>query len=378
MYHPFISTYIIEWIAFSFFAFLALIQVFYYLRIFIPPLFRKAPTTHSTNKQGISVIICARNEASNLAQNLPKILQQDYPEYEVIVVNDCSTDTTDEVLASLMKEYPNLRTTSIHPDRKFTHGKKLAVMVGIKSAKNDWLVFTDADCFPVSNKWLSCLSANFDKNEIVLGYGGYENHKGLLNLYIRTETVFVAAHYLGFAHAGVPYMGVGRNLAYMKKVFFRHKGFASHYNILSGDDDLFINEAASAKNTTIELRVDAHTRSVPEKRWPLFFKQKIRHYTTSSFYKPKHQLLLGLEPLTRLGFYFFFVLLLVINVQTWLVLGAFGLRFLLQLWLGILADTKLNDKKIFVALPFYDIASLFINVVLIIISNTRVQKLKWK
>jgi hypothetical protein len=199
-----------------------------------------------------------------------------------------------------------------------------------------------------------------------------------LNLYIRTETTFVAAQYLGFAHAGIPYMGVGRNLAYEKKVFFRHKGFAGHYNVLSGDDDLFINEAATRKNTTIEIRPEAHTRSVPEKKWRLFFKQKIRHYTTSGFYKAKHQFLLGLEPLSRLGFYFFFTLLVAINVHLPYVLGIFALRFILQIWLGILVGIKLKDKKIFVALPLYDIASLFINVVLIIISNTQVHKLKWK
>ncbi|MCG8696935.1 MAG: glycosyltransferase [Bacteroidales bacterium] len=325
----------------------------------------------------ISVIICAKNEGENLRKNLPIILKQDYPDFEVIVVNDCSQDDTDFVVSDLMKEHKNLRITNIQPDRKFTHGKKLAVTVGIKSAQNECLVLTDADCFPVSDNWLKRIAVNFTNNDIVLGYGGYKHGKGLLNLYIRYDTAFIAIQYLGFARAGIPYMGVGRNLAYKKDVFFNNKGFASHYGLISGDDDLFINETANKKNTCIEIHPESHTRSEPKKKWGDFFNQKIRHYTTAHRYKPKHAFMLGFEPLMRLGFYVSFALLLAIQLYPIVVLSIFSLRLFLQIWLGIIIMRRLKDRKLVFLLPFFDVLSILINLLLLLSSTIRVRKQRW-
>ena len=210
-------------IIFTFYFLAFIIQILYYLLIYSKLIYYK----HSINeipKLPVSIIICARDEAANLKKFLPSVLTQDYPDYEVVVVNDCSIDNTEFVLNEFCKIYPNLRYTTIKKDSKFTHGKKLAQTVGIKSAKNEILIFTDADCYSVNNKWIEKIQQNFlPETEVVLGYGGYIKNKTLLNKLIRYDTIFIAMQYFSFALSGFPYMGVGRNLAYRKSVFFKNK-----------------------------------------------------------------------------------------------------------------------------------------------------------
>ncbi len=224
------------------------------------------PGPSGIKRSPVSVVICAKNEEENLKANLPLILEQDYPLYEVIVVNDASTDNSMNVLMDLQQKYSHLRTSSIKENVHIRKGKKLALTLGLKAAKYDWVLLTDADCSVTGNKWLATMQRNFRKEAgIVLGYGGYRRNKGLLNMVIRYDTFFIALQYMGFALAGFPYMGVGRNLAYRKELFFRNKGFATHYELASGDDDLFVNEVARRDGTRIEIRSESHTRSETKK-----------------------------------------------------------------------------------------------------------------
>jgi biofilm PGA synthesis N-glycosyltransferase PgaC len=240
-----------------------LIQLIYYLGIYSRLVFFAAKPSLAVIEP-VSVIICARNEADNLEKYLPAVLSQQYPAFEVIVVNDGSSDETEDLLRRFMGQYPHLRTTIIREDKKFSHSKKLAVTIGIKSAKHDILVFTDADCEPASNQWLKKIASNFTGDKkIVLGYGGYFSRKDFLNKYIRYDTLTIAMQYLSFAISGFPYMGVGRNIAYRKSFFYKTAGFSRHLHILSGDDDLFVNENANKQNTAVEFSHDSHTRSDP-------------------------------------------------------------------------------------------------------------------
>lgn len=320
-----------------------------------------------------------RNEAHNLRNNLQSVLEQQHTDYEVIVVNDCSTDDTDDVLGEYLKKYKHLRVTSISPDKKFSHGKKLAITVGIKAAKNEWLVFTDADCTPVSDQWLNRLQENFtDEKEIVLGYGGYQARKGIVNAYIRYDTLFIAMQYLGLGLAGTPYMGVGRNLAYRKSLFFKNKGFASHYHLLSGDDDLFVNETANKTNTAIEIHPESHTLSIPKQTWGEFFTQKKRHFMTAGRYKASHIFKLGLEPIMRLLFYFTFCYLLGLNVLIIPVLVLAGVRVIIQFIVVKLAMRRLSVRGILLWILLFDLLSLFINFSIYLSSIFRRRKTRWK
>ena len=281
----------------------AAIQLFYYIFYYAAVYFYKPPEDKAT-RLPVSIIICARNEAENLKKFLPSILEQDYPDYEVIVVNDCSEDNSYLILGNFLLQYPHLRISTVNKDPKFTHNKKFAQFIGIKAAKNEILLFTDADCQPESDKWLGNMTSHFhDKTDFVLGYGGYLKKKGLLNKYIRYDCLSIAMQYLGMAIRGIPYMGVGRNLAYRRSLFFANNGYGAHNHLISGDDDLFVNSNATKTNTTVEFRKESHTRSVPSSGLKEWIIQKKRHLTTAPYYRLRDQILLIIEPVTRILFY---------------------------------------------------------------------------
>jgi len=362
--------YIILLVVFCIFTFMAAVQLFYYLFFYLSVYFKKSSESKN-GKQPVSVIICARNEAENLLNFLPSILKQDYPDFEVIVVNDCSEDNSYIVLGNYLTQYPRLRVSTVNKDPKFTHNKKFAQFIGIKAAKNEILLFTDADCQPESDKWLEGMTSHFDDNiNFVLGYGGYLRKKGLLNKYIRYDSITIAMQYLGMAIRGLPYMGVGRNLAYRRSVFFRNKGFGSHNHVISGDDDLLVNTVATRRDTLVELRKETHTRSVPCSDFDEWINQKKRHLTTAPYYKLRDKFLLITEPATRMLFYITFIIL-ISNLFMWPWLAAvFGLRLICQITVFILVQKKLNESNLLFYLLFFDIFSPLINAI-IFLSNTR-------
>ena len=368
-----------QWfIIFTFFLLAWVIQLFYYVIIYFRFVFykKKAPDYSS---EPVSVIICARNEAENLDNYLPVLLTQDYPDYEVIVVDDCSTDDTDIILKKYTALYPHLRSSVIKMDKKFSHGKKLAVTIGIKAAKHDRLLFTDADCHPESNQWLSLMTAHFsDKVSIVLGYGGYFTQPGMLNRYIRWDTLMIALQYFSYALIRKPYMGVGRNLAYKRSLFYGGKGFANHFHLASGDDDLFVNEHATRTNTAIEFSLQSHTRTAPKHSYDRWYFQKKRHMSTSTLYKTGHKFLLGLEPAGRLVFYATLVALLFSEIYWPLALIAFSVRMIIMLIVIKKTMIRLNEKNILVISLLFDLISLFINAGLYLSSRFRPVNYQWK
>jgi len=286
----------------------------------------------------VSVIICGRDATDLLSRFLPEVLTQDYPDYEVIVVNDGANEETDTLLRELKKTNPHLKSTFVPSGTTNISTKKLALSLGIKAASHDWLVFTDADCLPESRYWLRTLARNFVPGvEIVLGYGAYLTQKGMLNRMITYDTLFIALQYLGFARAGKPYMGVGRNLAYHKSVFFRNNGFSSNLHLPSGDDDLFVNRAANKSNTRIESSMNSITWSEPNTSLRAWLYQKQRHLSVSSHYSQKSKLWMLGEPLSRALFYISWLVAMTsfaIAQQWWMlsIPGAFFLlRFIVQM-----------------------------------------------
>lgn len=341
----------------SILGFMTFIQLWYYFRYYRRAAFHKEGEKSNDNfAPPLSVIICARNEATNIQKFLPSVLEQDYPSYEVIVVNDCSQDETGNVLDQMMTEYSNLRVSTILPDLHFSHSKKLPVLIGIKAAKNDLLVFIDADCAPVSNRWLNSVAKGYNSGaQIILGYGGYLSEKGILNKYIRYETMFIAVQYMGMALAGKAYMGVGRNLAYRRSFFFEKGGFGPFNHIQSGDDDLFVNRNSTSANTYAMLDQGSATISVPEHTLKQWIRQKRRHYTTSQFYRFFDKFRLFLEPFSRTSYYglmLFFLLTLI----SWPVVAVLGLtRMITRIIIFRKATHTFNEPGIFVFSLFFDI-----------------------
>jgi cellulose synthase/poly-beta-1,6-N-acetylglucosamine synthase-like glycosyltransferase len=348
-------------VLFSFFLIFAAVQLFYYLYFYKAAVFFKNEELQGKNVP-VSVIICARNEAVNLEKHLPSVLEQDYPSYQVIVVNDCSTDKSDDILGRFLLKYPHLKISSISKDPKFTHSKKFAQFIGIKAAANEFLLFTDADCFPVSNKWITRMTSHFDdKTDFVLGYGGYLKTRGLLNRYIRYDSMTIAMQYLGMAINNNPYMGVGRNLAYRRSVFFSNKGFSAHNHLASGDDDLFVNSNATKTNTRVEFNYDSHTRSVPASNFHEWFAQKKRHFTTAGSYKTRDKVLLITEPLSRLLFYSIFITLVSVPFLLPYTLAVFMIRLLTYFIIINAAQKKFNEKGLLSNALFFDLFSPLLN-----------------
>ena len=252
------------------------------------------PKLRTQNPKPISIVICAKNESKNLQDNLPRILNQNDRSFEVLVVNDNSTDDSLEILTYLQQKHSHLRIINFSNKKKTQVGKKFALAKGIEEAKHEVLLLTDADCCPISDLWLQQMRATLhDTIAIGLGYAPYSTQPGFLNTIIRFETVYTAIQYLSFALAGLPYMGVGRNLIYKKSLFYQAKGFQKHEDLASGDDDLFINEVANAQNTAIVLKPETFMYSPPEQTWTAWFRQKSRHLTTGRRYQFKHKILLG-------------------------------------------------------------------------------------
>lgn len=313
-------------------SFCFVVQLYYILGVQRKLGVYKPQVLHTNEKLQVSVIICARNEANNLKENLPHIFAQKGIIYEVIVVNDCSQDDSDEILREFKSQYKNLKVVVKEEHPRFKTGKKFAATLGIKAASHEILVFTDADCKPETENWLAELCANYENEqiEIVLGYSPYQKYSGLLNKLIRYETFQTALNYFSFAIKGMPYMGVGRNLSYKKSLFFRGKGFASHMHIPSGDDDLFVNQNATPQNTAIEIRQQTHVYSPPKITWKTYWNQKIRHLGAGNFYKKEHKTQLGLQSISAVVFYALLIVCLVLRIEPLYVVILFFIRLLAQ------------------------------------------------
>jgi len=360
---------------FFLFCFMVFVQLLYVVLIFARLAFHKEAEKKSLTP-GVSVIIAARNESENIFKFLPFILEQDYPDFEVVIVNHQSTDDSKFILSAYKRQYPNLRVIELEKSPHIKFGKKLPITVGVKGAKHEYLLLTDADCKPDSNQWLRKMTSHFtDQHQIVLGYGPYAKGKGVVNSIIRFDTAWIGMSYLSMAKAKMPYMGIGRNLGYTKSVFNSVQGFRSHSAISSGDDDLFIQEAAKKKNYTINIDPETFCYSEAEKTWKEWMTQKSRHYTTAGRYNVIKKMMLGIYPLSLLIVLGTFVTLLFDTNFLLISLALFSFITIVK-WIVLgLAFKKLRESKFIAWLPLLDIGyALLAPIMYYTIDNTDVKK----
>lgn len=356
-----------------------LFQVLLYFIVMGRVAFSSAKNRIEESYPPVSVVIAARNEEYNLQMNLPAVLEQDYPNFEVVVVNNASHDDSGYLLREMVHKYPHLSPVEMKQELNFFTGKKFPLSIGIKSAKHDALVFTDADCKPESDQWLKKMARNFDKNhKIVLGYGRLTAEPGFLNRLIRFDTLHVGMLYLGFAKLGMPYMGVGRNMAYSKSLFYAAKGFISHYSVSSGDDDLFVNRVATKKNCAVEIEQGSVTESVPKLSFRDYCIQKKRHFSSSSFYRFKHSSVLSMISATQWLLYGLTALLLFMDYRVWwIVLLPLFIRLITQLFITKMCMNKLGEKKLLLLSPLLELVLMVLHPILLLSSQINRQN-KWK
>ncbi len=353
------------------------IQFLFYGFLFLK--FTYAKTKNISKKNiPISIIICAKNEADNLKTFLPSIVNQDYPNFQIVLINDASNDNTLEIMNTFQKQHNNIKIVDVENNEAFWGSKKYALTLGIKASNHEHLLFTDADCRPLSKYWITEMTKHFeDKKSIVLGYGAYKRSNSFLNKLIRFETLMTAVQYFSYAKSGIPYMGVGRNLAYQKNEFFKANGFINHMQVRSGDDDLFINQVANSKNTTICFTKSSFTESLPKTSFKTWITQKRRHISASKYYKSKHKLLLGLFYSSQLLFWVLAILLLSFSFQLEIVLGLIVLRLTIQLVSLIPSARKLNELDTIIILPILELFLIFTQLV-IFSSNIISKQNHWK
>jgi glycosyltransferase involved in cell wall biosynthesis len=363
----------------TFYVFIAIVavQLFYYLAIFGQFAFAK-PKPVTPKRTPISVIVCAKNEAENVAKFIPMLAEQDYPDFELVLIDDASSDNTLELFEAFEKQYSNIKVVKVENNEAFWGNKKFALTLGIKAAKHEYLLFTDADCRPDSNQWIREMSSCFTiEKTIVLGYGAYEKLPGFLNKLIRFETMLTAVQYFSWAKSGHPFMGVGRNLGYKREEWLNVRGFMDHMKIRSGDDDLFINQAATGKNITVCYAPDSFTHSEPKTSFKEWFTQKRRHVSTSGHYKSFDKMQLGVFYTSQLLFILLAVVLLAFQYQWMIVAGIVGFRYLFT-WLVLgLSAGKLREKDTMYCYPVFEFALIFTQLN-VFFSNIFSKPVHWK
>lgn len=334
------------------------IQLVYFVLLFIG-IGRKNPPTQP-GKPPVTVLVCAHDEEQNLRTLLPALLEQDYPNFEVIVVDDRSNDGTYDYLRELSVADKRVRVVKVDYLPDHVNAKKYAITLGIKAATHDWLLLTDADCRPESARWITDMSQYMDEDaRFVIGYSPYERQRGLLNLFIRFETLLTAIQYIGFAKLGMPYMGVGRNLAYRKSYFLVNKGFNALMAVTGGDDDLYVNRHATAKTARIAVSADSLVWSKPKQTVSNFYAQKKRHLFAGKKYRMKHKLVLGLAVGSHLACWLSGFVLLGTGVEPLMVGGLLVLRTMSLTVLVHGAALRFGTWFPAYAVPFLDILFVF-------------------
>ena len=357
----------IDWTLLGILLVLFVAQIYWYSRYLAAPARKlrgkgERLEVKGEREPGVSVVLAAHNERENLANYLQALLTQDWSEYEVIVVDDGSEDDTRQVVESYMVQDPRLHMTFVPYGARVGSTKKLALTLAAKAAKYDYLLLTDADCVPESNQWIRSMMAGFDESkDIVLGFSPYFEDKGHVNRLVRYDTLFNGLHYLGAALCGHPYMGVGRNLAYRKSLFFESGGFTHLMNNKAGDDDLFVNHVATKENTAVVLNRESYIWSLPKKTMKEWWQQKRRHISVSPQYKSSTKARLAFEPMTR-GLWYLAIIVTVVGYGISLIgLAAMGL-FLLR-WIIQTAIINTSARRMWLK-PFTMFSVLWFDIVL--------------
>lgn len=352
-------------------------EIYFYLRY----LWLRRPGKPATEDcPPVTVIVCAKNEAYLLRDYLQALVEQDYPEYEVIVVNDGSEDDTPTVLGEYTKRYSHFRSTFVPIGARVCSSKKLALSLAIKSARYEHLLLTDADCRPESNQWIRQIMSGFGEGkQLVLGFGAYfTEHKGI-NRLIQYDTLFNGLQFLGMARAGKAYMGVGRNLAYLKSTFLQSGGFTGLINECAGDDDLVVNRVATNSNTAIVTTPNSITWSEPKGTWQEWLHQKRRHLSVSRLYTHRSKLRIGMEPVMRAAFYTLIIALVAISKswQVWVIAGAaWTIRWLIQTLVLNISAGRLGVAKVGIRGIWLDIVLPVITLYILVTKHFHTQN-KW-
>ena len=362
-----------------------IIQLIYHWCVFSKLAFYKEKDRTKSDDQlePVSVVVCARDAYEYLQDLIPVLLTQDYPDYEIVIVNDCSEDETEEWLKDIERRETKIKPVQLRQHLNFFNGKKFPLSMGIKSAKNDLIVLTDVNCLPTNSQWLRSVVNSYGNNtEVVIGYSPYMNKKGVFNQIMRFDAVQYAMQYLSAALNKHPYMGIGTNLSYRKELFYRHKGFTSHYTTSVGDDDLFISQVASKKNTEVLIDAENAILTTPPHKFGMWAHIKSSRYSTIPQYDVKAKASSALFTWSHFLFYASFIALMLLKPAFALSIGAvyyipilvffFLLRYGSQMIIYHGATKRLGEKGLLPGLIVYDLLFAFLTPILRLMGRMKI------
>ena len=363
--------------------YLALYYGLFYMRVGRYGLKRKAGEGNGSLTGGdlppVSVVLTAHNDAAWLKENLVYLLEQDYPNFEVVVVNYLSSDDTEFVLKLLKDYYPHLKIVPFKEDVNLFQGKKYPLSIGIKSAANDILLLADPDCTPKNLKWLRGMVKGYgDGMQIVLGYCGLKRTKTLLGCLQQYDALAYGAQYLGSALLGRPYTASGRNLSYRRSFFFSHGAFIRHYDVADGSDDLFVYQNADRHNTAICIDADAVLTCEPKKTFSLWHQERLHRVGTRNRHTVGSRLREELPGAATLLFYATAVLLILNGSLPWVITAALvAMKLAWQIVCFAQLTRRFDGGHVYLAAPLYEIYFIIANTILILLplpSNRKFKK----
>ncbi len=375
----------IAFIVLACFAAMLLIQLVYLWAMYARVAFYKYRRKPKDDEafEPISIVVCSRDNYQSLSELLPALLRQDYPDFEIVVVNDCSQDETELYLKEMELREPKIKPVHLLQHLNFFSGKKFPLSMGIKSAQHDLLVFTEPGSLPADDQWLRSIANGYrDHTEILLGYSPYRTQNSLFNHLVRFDALYVGIQYLSAAISGHPFMGVGTNLSYRKGLFYRNKGFTSHYSIPVGDDDLFVNRVATARNASVLIDAEHSVITAPPISFGGWLRNKARRNYTGTLYKAKDRRRVSLQCWSHFLFYAYFFALLVLP-PAFAVVGAeflylpvigmlFVLRYVSQMVVFGGASKRLGEHGLLPGLLFYDLFQALMSPILRLLGRMRV------
>lgn len=351
------------------------VQAFFLVFIFLPLAFYKDKRPKKSYESKVSIVICAHNEIENLKKLIPALLEQNYKNFEIILVDDRSEDETFEFFRCFSEK--KIIIVRIVQTPWNYNSKKFALEQGILKSSGDVILVTDADCFPASTEWIYKMQSKvYGEKQLVLGYSPYIKKPGILNLFIRYETFFTAIQYFSLALRQLPYMGVGRNMLYTKSLYQQKEGLKGYHNVTGGDDDLFVQKAANSGNTSIQIDRAAHMFSVPHSTLKGYFRQKLRHLSVGKYYNLKSRAILGLLIVSQIFFYLSLMIMAISGTLEQDIIVAFVFRTLLLIIIFAAIGKKLNEDFNWLLFPVLDFLYM-VNYISVALSTTVSKNIKW-
>lgn len=322
----------------------------------------KQPSANG-QQPSVSVVMVVHNEAEFLKSSLPYLLEQDYPDYEIVIVDYTSTDDTRYVLRVCSENYPNLKPILFPHDVNMFQGKKYPLSIGIKSATKDVILLTEAESVPRSFDWVSQMMKGYcGDTQIVMGCNIVKSNGTLLGAFQQYENMTYNASYIGAMAMGNPFTATGRNLSFRRDFFFKQGGFISHYSIPDGADDLFVNANANSRNSSVVLSSDAFVVSEPRSSFRLWHQDRSHRLYTRRYYGLKDKLMLAFYPLSQFVFLASLVLLLVFQLFPWqLLVALLVVKLIWQIVSALPLAKRFEIKKIQFFAPLFEFYFLFAN-----------------